>query len=123
MTMSETEYRVRIWDGYQDEYTGEPDEVISVPEETPYVWLESPHAAMRGAFDIHPDDRPAMLNIYTSDSVRKPPGYDDHVESAYWNGPIERGLLFEDGHSPFGCGVWGRVMFFVEGKDEVTNNE
>jgi len=111
-------YRVRVWDGYHDEYPDEADSIVKVDGETPHIWIDDPHVTFRGAFDIHPDDAPATLNIYTSDSVRSPPGYDNHVEKAYWDGPIERGLPFDreryDNYPPFGCEVWGRVMFFVE---------
>lgn len=114
--MSE-EYRVRIWNGYHDDYPSEPDQVITVEEESNCVWLEDPRSTHRGAFDIHPEDLPATLYIYTSDSVRSPPGYDNHVEQAYWDGPVERGLPFDEsyeGERPFGCEVWGRVMFWIE---------
>lgn len=110
--------RIRIWEGYYDEYPEQPDEIIEVEPETPYVWFEDPHTTFRGAFDIHPDDVPGTLNIYTSESVRSPPGYENHVEKGYWNGPVERGLRLEesyDGSMPFGCEVWGRIMFYVEG--------
>lgn len=111
-------YRVRIWDGYYDGYPDGPDTTVTVESETPHVWIKDPHTTFRGAFDIHPDDAPATLNIYTSDSVRPPPGYDNHVETGYWNGPVERGLPFDperyDDYPPFGCEVWGRVMFFIE---------
>jgi hypothetical protein len=116
--MSDKTYRVRIWDGYHDEYPDEPDSIVTVPEETPTVWIPDPHAAFRGAFDIHPDDAPANLEIYTSDSVRSPPGYESHVETGYWDGPVEKGLPFDperyDEYPPFGCEIWGRVMFYVE---------
>ena len=111
-------YRVRIWEGYQDVYSDEPDKVIQVAPETPFIWIGNPRAVFRGAFDIHPDDAPATLNIYTSDSVYEPPGYDDHVETGYWDGPVERGLPFDperyDDYPPFGCEIRGRLMFFVE---------
>lgn len=116
--MKSTMYRIRIWKG-RDNYQEPPDEVIEVNGETPYVWQDNPHYHSPPlGFDIHPDDCPATLNVYTSDSVRSPPGYDSHVETAYWGRPIERGLSFPEDHEypPFGCKVWGRVMFFVESK-------
>lgn len=118
--MSETEtsetYRVRIWKG-RGHRDGPPDEVVTVEEETPFVWQDDPryHSPKIG-IDIHPDDCPATLYVYTSDSIHSPPGYDSHVEKAYWDGPMEQGLPYPDEHGlpPFGCEVWGRVMFFVE---------
>ena len=120
--MSDT-YRVRIWHSYYDEYPDEPDETVEVEAEAPYLWKDDPYFDSGScAFDIHPDDAPATLEIYTSESVRSPPGYDNHVETAYWNGPVERGLPFDperyDGYPPFGCEVWGRVLFYV--KPELT---
>lgn len=113
-------YRIRIWKGRNpdgDDYTGEPDEVVTVQEGTPHVWQDDPnyHSPPIG-IDIHPDDCPATLNVYTSESVRSPPGYASHVEEAYWDGPVEQGLPFPENHDapPFGCEVWGRVMFYVE---------
>jgi len=109
--------RVRIWDRYHDDYPQDADRTLEIEPKTPYVWIEDPYTTVQGAFDIHPDDVPATLNIYTSESVRGPPGYDNHVETGYWDGPVERGLDFGesyDGSMPFGCEVWGRIMFFVE---------
>lgn len=114
------EYRVRIWKGRTpagEDYQGEPDEIVTVEEETPAVWQDDPHYHSGGiGIDIHPEDAPATLGVYTSDSVHSPPGYDDHVEMDYWDGPVEQGLTWPGNHDypPFGCEVWGRVMFFVE---------
>lgn len=113
-------FRVRIWKGRNpdgEDYQGEPDEIVEIDEETPYVWQNDPHYHSPPiGVDIHPNDCPATLNIYTSESVRSPPGYDNHVETAYWDGPVEQGLPYPEEHNdpPFGCEVWGRVMFFVE---------
>ncbi len=115
--MSET-YRIRIWHDYYDDYPDEPDETVSVEAESPHVWQDDPYYSGKGAFDIHPDDAPATLYIYTNDSVREPPVYDNHVETAAWDGPIEQGLPFDperyDDYPPFGCEVWGRILFWVE---------
>jgi len=122
-TTDESTYRIRIWKGRNadgDDYAGEPDEIVTVEEKTPHIWQEDPHYHSPPlGFDIHPDDCPAELNVYTSDSVRSPPGYESHVELGYWDGPIEQGLMFPEGHEypPFGCEVWGRVMFFVKEDD------
>lgn len=111
-------YRVRIWRGRYDEYPDEPDETVEIPENTVHVWQNDPHFHQAVALDLHPEDTPATLNVYTSESVRSPPGYDSHVELGYWDGPIERGLTFDsaryDEYPPFGCEVGGRVMFYVE---------
>ena len=119
--------RVRVFEGRNEvdaaqEGLVEPTHVVECEAETPTVWQEDPHYHSPPiGLDIHPDDRPAKLNVYTSESVRSPPGYDNHVETGYWDGPIERGLPFTspEGEVPsFGCEVWGRVMFFVEPMDE-----
>lgn len=116
--MSENTYRVRIWHSYHDEYPDTPDETVEVKAETPHLWKDDPRFNSGPcAFDLHPDDTPATLEIYTSESVRSPPGYENHVETAYWDGPVERGLLFDseqyDDRPPFGCEIWGRVLFYV----------
>lgn len=121
--------RVRIWRGRYDEYPDDPDEIVPVEPETPHVWQANPryHSPPLG-IDVHPADGPATLNIYTSDSVRSPPGYDSHVERSYWDGPVERGLPFPADHDypPYGCELWDRVMFFVEPtageSDEVSDD-
>jgi len=110
--MSGDTARVRVWVG-DDNNTLQ--ETICVEYDTVHVWQDSPrYHSPPIAFDVHPDDG-GELEIYTSDSINSPPGYDSHVEHGYWNGPIENGLRFEHGHDapPFGCEVWGRVMFFV----------
>lgn len=120
MTDETDQYRIRIWKGRNpdgEDYQGEPDEIVTVSAETVHVWQDDPHYhSPPVAFDVHPDDCPATLNVYTSESVRSPPGYDNHVETGYWDGPMERGLAYSANHDfpPFGCEVWGRVMFFVE---------
>lgn len=120
-TQPDATYRVRIWEG-RDGRDDEPDEVVEVSEETPHVWQDDPYYHSPPiAIDLHPDDCPATLNVYTSESVRSPPGYESHVETGYWGPrPIEGGLPFPADHDyePFGCEVWGRVMFFVE--EEMT---
>jgi|AntDeeMetagen681_2_1112603.scaffolds.fasta_scaffold09465_5 hypothetical protein len=114
------QYRVRVWKGRNpdgEDYQGDPDEIVTVSAETPFVWQEDPHYHSPSiGIDLHPEDAPATLNVYTSDSVRSPPGYDSHVETGYWNGPMEQGFSYPEDHEypPFGCEVWGRVMFFVE---------
>lgn len=115
--MSDDTYRVRIWHGTNPDTDAEPDEVIEVPAETTHVWQDDPHFHSPPLdIDIHPDDAPATLGIFTSESVRSPPGYDNHVETSYWQGPVEQGLAFPG--PAFGCEVWGRVMFFVEPGDD-----
>ena len=116
--MSDDTYRVRIWNGFHDEYPEEPDETVKLYAEENFIWKYEPRQTFRGAFDIHPDDAPATLYIYTSDSVRSPPEYESHVERGYWGEPVERGLPFDperyDDYPPFGCEIWGRVMFWIE---------
>jgi hypothetical protein len=96
----------------------EPRHTVPVEPETPFVFVDDPHYhSVSLGLSIHPDDRPAELGVYTSDSVHDPPGYENHVETGYWDGPMERGLRFtspEGEVRPFGCELWGRVMFFVE---------
>lgn len=121
------EYRIRIWkfrnpDG--EDYQGEPDEVVTVKEDDPVVWQDDPHYHSPPiGLDIHPEDGPATLEVYTSDSVHSPSGRQSagYVDTDYWDGPMERGLTYPEDHDfqPFGCEVWGRVLFFVEaGIDE-----
>lgn len=109
-----TKYRIRIWKGsYNEKNNLDPDEIIDWVEGDPYVWQDDPYySSGRLAFDIHPEDCPATLNIYTNDSVRKPHPHD----FSEWNGPVEGGLAFPGDHDwrPFGCEIWGRVMFVVE---------
>lgn len=107
--------RVRIWFGDYEEGT-EPDEIVTVEPSTTHIWKQNPHFHGSIAIDIHPDDCPATLEMYTSDSIHEPPQYDNHVEKGYWNGPIEQGLDFHknDQRPPFGCEVWGRQLFFVK---------
>ena len=113
--------RVRIWkqrDSVDRAPDTDPDEVIDIDPETTYLWQDNPryHSPPLG-FDIHPEDRPGTLYVYTSDSVHSPPGYDNHIEQAYWDGPMEQGLPFTedvDEYRPFGCEVWGRVLLWVE---------
>lgn len=110
-------YRIRIWHKYYGGYPDEPDEVVTVEADDPHVWKDDPwFGSGAAAFDIHPDDLPATLYIYTNDSVRQPP-VGGHVDTAEWDGPVERGLPFDTeygGDKPFGCQVWGRVLFLVE---------
>lgn len=116
----EDQYRVRIWKGRNpdgEDYQGEPDEVVTVTEETTNVWQDDPRFDSGPiGLDVHPEDCPATLRVYTSDSVRSPPGIDSHVDEGYWDGPMEQGLPWPADHDspPFGCEVWGRVLFFVE---------
>lgn len=92
------------------------DEVIPVQPGTPFVWKSDPlYHSPSLSIGIHPDDRPAHLGVYTSESVRSPPGYESHVERGYWNGPIEQGLAYDSEEVPlFGCEIWGRIMFYIE---------
>lgn len=112
-------HRIRIWNGYYDEYPDKPDETITVEAEHAHLWQDDPWYSGKGAFDIHPEDAPATLYIYTNDSVREPYVEDGRFEKSQWDGPIERGLPFDpdsyDEYPPFGCEVWGRVLFWVEG--------
>jgi len=108
--------RVRIWRDSDDEYSGEPDEVVEVPVGGNVLWQDDPHYHSPPlGLDVHPDDRPVTLNVYTSDSVRSPPIYDNHVDGGYWSRPMEGGLSFLErpSHMPFGCEIWGRVLFEV----------
>ena len=114
---AEGSYRVRAWLGSHYEDGGEPDEVTPILADDPHLWRDDPwFDSGRAAFDIHPDDLPATLYIYTNDSVRSPP-VGNPVDTSEWDGPVEDGLLFDeeyDGDRPFGCEVWGRVLFVVE---------
>jgi len=118
-------YRVQIYEGREERENwedAEPSYTVECDSETPTVFVDDPHYHSPPlGLAIHPDDRPAELGVYTSDSVRSPPGYENHVETGYWDGPIESGLPFTsptDEIRPFGCEVWGRVMFFVEPIDK-----
>lgn len=110
--------RIRIWHGRYDEYPEEPDEIVTVGDESSHLWQDDPWYSGIVAFDIHPNDAPATLYVYTNDSVRSPPVSNTHVDTAEWGRPIERGLPFDperyDKYPPFGCEVWGRVLFYVE---------
>lgn len=127
--MSCETYRIRIWKGRNPDgkdHAGTPDEIIEVGANEPYLWKDDPHYhSLPLSIDIHPEDRSALLNIYTSDSVHpSEPRYNEsgYVDNSYWDGPIERGLMYKDSHDtpPFGCEVWGRVLFCVE---DVSNND
>lgn len=114
MTDSYDPIRVRVWNEYYDEYPEQPDETVAVEPGEPHIWQDDPwFDSGAAAFDIHPEDAPATLYIYTNDSVREPP-----LQPSEWGGPVERGLPFDpdrdDGYPPFGCEVWGRVMFVAE---------
>ena len=111
--------RVRIWHGRYDRYPDEPDETVELEAERPHLWQEDPwYDSGPVAFDIHPDDAPATLYVYTNDSVRAPPVQETHIDTAEWGRAIERGLEFDperyDRYDPFGCEVWGRVLFYAE---------
>lgn len=112
--MPEDTATIQIWNGY--EFDGEPDEEIKVEYGTNHIYTDDPYSVCRWGISMAEEDRPATLNAYTNDSVRSPPGYDSHVERAYWDGPIERGLTFRDDRElrPFGCEVRGRILFHVE---------
>lgn len=108
--------RVRIWHGRYDDYPNEPDEVLELPAEQNVVWQDDPwYDSGSIAFDVHPEDTPATVFIYTNDSVREP-HKDDLGE---WDGPIERGLEFDADryadYPPYGCEVWGRILMRAEG--------
>lgn len=116
-------YRIRLWMGRNpdgDDYQGEPDATIRVEGQTPYLWQDDPHFhSPPMGMDIHPEDCPATLEVFTSDSVHPAdPRYKDsgYVDESYWNGPMERGLYYPADHdySPFGCEIWGRVLFYVK---------
>lgn len=112
-------YRVRIWHGRYDDYPDTPDETFTVQEETPTLYQDDPwYSSGPIAFDIHPQDAPATLYVYTNDSVRDPPVQETYIDTAEWGRPIECGLPFDperyDDYPPFGCEVWGRVLFYVE---------
>jgi len=119
--MSESnQIRIRIWHSYYDEYPDEPDETVEVEAGSPHLWKEDPYFDSGPmAIDIHPEDAPATLNIHTNDSVREPPVQNNHVDRGAWGRAVERGLPFDperyDEYPPFGCEVWGRVLFYVEG--------
>lgn len=116
-----SEYRIRIWKGRNpdgEDYQGEPDEVVTVTAEDPVLWQDDPHYHSPPiGIDIHPDDGPATLEVYTSDSVHPAdPRYsENYVDESYWDGPMERGLSYPGDHDyrPFGCEIWGRVLFYV----------
>lgn len=116
-----SEHRIRIWKGRNpdgEDYTGEPDEVITLEAGEPHVWQTDPHYHSPPiGLDIHPDDCPATLEVYTSDSVHDSSGRQatNYVDESYWNGPMERGLTYPDSHDyrPFGCEIWGRILFFI----------
>jgi hypothetical protein len=116
---AQNQVRIRIWHKYYDEYPDEPDETVTVEYDDPHLWQDDPwFDSGPTAFDVHPDDAPATLYIYTNDSVRAPPVQENHIDTAEWGRPIERGLPFDperyDDYPPFGCEVWGRVLFLVE---------
>lgn len=112
-----TTVRVRIWDKWADDYSDKPDEIVTVERDDPHLWQDDPYFdSGAAAFDIHPGDTPATLYIYTNDSVRPAP-VGNRVDTAAWDGPVERGLPFDEdytGGPPFGCQIWGRVLFLVE---------
>ena len=118
MTDSNTA-RIRIWHDYYDDYPDDPDETVTVEYDTPHLWQDDPYFDSGAcAFDIHPDDAPATLYIHTNDSVRAPHVGENHYDKAQWGDAVERGLPFDperyDDYPPFGCEVWGRVLFYVE---------
>lgn len=118
--------RIRIFQGRSEvdaakEGLVEPTEVVELDYETPYVWQDDPHYSSPPlGVDIHPDDCPSTLYMYSEDSVRAPPVVhrDDPTtfDEAEWGRPVERGLPFYDydGEKPFGLEIWGRVLFYVE---------
>lgn len=110
-------YRVRVWDKGHYGEDGGPSETIPLEASSPHLWQDDPYYdSGTAAFDIHPDDLPATLYIYTNDSVRKPP-VGEYIDTSFWDGPVESGLPFDneyDGETPFGCQVWGRVLLVVE---------
>lgn len=110
-----TEIKVRVWHGRYETYPDQPDETITLPLDENVLWQDDPwYDSGPIAFDIHPEDAPATLYIYTNDSVR-PPHKDD---VGMWSDPVERGLPFDpdryDKYPPFGCEIWGRVLLRVE---------
>ena len=117
---SEDEYRIRVWNGSHYEDGGDPDEIITVATDEPHLWQDDPYFdSGRAAFDIYPADTPATLYIYTNESVRPPP-VGSYIDTAVWDGPVERGLPFPEEYGdsevvkPFGCQVRGRVLLNVE---------
>lgn len=114
------EITVQIWEGRYDEYPDEPDGEIELKPETTHLFEDNPRHHSPYGLSIDEEDLEGYdtvtFNVYTSDSVRSPPGYDSHVETSYWDGPMERGLTFdsENDYPPFGCEIWGRVLFFIE---------
>jgi hypothetical protein len=105
--------RVMIWRGRNAEFEADyPGEIVAVPEDQPHVYAADPRFHGVFGFSIKPVDRPATLNIWTNDSVRDPPT----DSPAEWDGPVEKGLDYGDDTDidPFGCELWGRVMFTVE---------
>ena len=70
--------RVRIWKGHETPdggFTGDPDEVITLTPGTPVLWQDNPdyHSPQLG-IDIHPDDTPGTIELYTSDSTQTASG-------------------------------------------------
>lgn len=122
--MSDDTIRVRVWHGYPDrgdylepEAWGEPDEVVEVPVEEVYVWQNEPRWRRKIGVDIHPDDGPAKLDVFVSDSVHGPPDEgSSRVERGYWDGPIEGGFGYPPEHEypPFATELGGRVAFRAE---------
>lgn len=92
----------------------EPAETVDVPLDENVVWKDDPwYSSPPLGFAIAEEDRPATLYVYTNDSVRVP----HKADVSAWGRPIERGLPFPadaEDRRPFGCEVWGRVMFSVE---------
>lgn len=121
--MTEDTIRVEVWNGrFDNEDWRDPDEIIEIEDGHTYLFLDNPHYHGSYGFRIHKEDRPATLYVHTNDSVRSPPGYDTHVERGYWDPAIERGLTYREDLNydevPFGCEIWGRILFYVESEEE-----
>lgn len=116
-------YSGSSWDSYEeiesqgpDVYTLSPAEtdygrVFEVPSEKRVVLSDEIEHHGTYAFNVDTEQK-TVLNVHTNDSYHDPTD---------WGKPIERGLLFdgETDAEPFGCELWGRIMFWVE----VENDE
>jgi len=65
------QYRVRVWKGRNpdgEDYQGDPDEIVTVSAETPFVWQEDPHYHSPSiGIDLHPED--ALLHSTSTRAI------------------------------------------------------
>lgn len=110
--------RVRVWSAGEETENKDAGDVITVTPGEAVLWRDAVEDTSETiSVAVHPDDAPATVEVYTSDSLGPATETFEEgcVDGAYWDGPLGYGATFtsNEEQQPVTVDVDGRVLFLV----------